>query len=141
MEEIVLSVSELSLYYALYETYFPIIERVSFSIQKAETLVLLGESGSGKTQTALSLIQLLPITAKFSVQTKIFLFDTDVSCLPNGLMEKLRGKQISIIFQEAMSALNPVLTVYRQLYDCFSLNKQLSQSDIRKKYSVSMSRS
>jgi peptide/nickel transport system ATP-binding protein len=90
------------------------ISDVSFRINPGETLCLVGESGSGKSITALSIIRLLPRGAQIKAGRVIF--DGRNLCeLPERAMEKIRGAQIGYVFQDPMTALNPVLTIGRQL--------------------------
>jgi len=85
-----------------------IVNNISFNVQRGETFVLLGESGSGKSITALSIMRLLPaaikITAGEVILHKDYLFQ-----LPENKMRKVRGAKIGMIFQEPQTSLNPVL--------------------------------
>ena len=87
----------------------PAVAGVSFQIQAGETLALLGESGSGKSVTALSLLRLLPGSA--AVSGSIRLHDCDLATLSTRRLRALRGRQLAMIFQEPHSSLNPALTV------------------------------
>lgn len=103
----------------------PVVKGVSFALDKGETLALVGESGSGKSVTALSLLQLLPYPYA-SHPTGSILFDKQELCgAPDALMQTYRGGQIGMIFQEPMTALNPLHTVGRQIAESLWLHKQL----------------
>src|SRR6516225_7990762 len=83
------------------------VRDVSFSIPESGTLGLVGESGSGKSATALAILRLLPPQA--SVSGAIHLGETDLLRLPDEDMRAVRGSRVSMIFQEPMTALNPVM--------------------------------
>src|SRR5215831_11899571 len=85
------------------------VRDVSLSIPESGTLGLVGESGSGKSATALAILRLLPPQA--SVSGRIRLGETDLLALPENDMRAVRGARVSIIFQEPMTALNPVMRV------------------------------
>src|SRR3954466_8129714 len=89
-----------------------VVDRVAFSIDAGERMALVGESGSGKTVTALSLLRLIE-TARLSGEV---LFEgRNVLALPESKLQEMRGRDIAVIFQEPMTALNPVLTVGDQI--------------------------
>jgi peptide/nickel transport system ATP-binding protein len=90
------------------------VDGVTLEIAKGETFVLLGESGCGKSMTALSIMRLLPEVGEI-VQGAARLGDIDLFLLPEATMRTIRGKRISMIFQEPMLSLNPVMTVAAQI--------------------------
>lgn len=106
------------------------VDGVSFSIGRGETLALLGESGCGKTVTSLSLIRLLPDTAE--LHTDYMQVDgTEIKELTKEQSRKLRGRKISMIFQEPMTSLNPVYRIERQLGEVFRLHEPgLSKAEV-----------
>lgn len=88
----------------------PVVRRVSFQLEKGRVLCLVGESGSGKSMTALSVIRLVP--APGHIASGRLLFDgEDLLSLPEREMRSRRGRDLSMIFQEPMTSLNPVLTI------------------------------
>lgn len=89
------------------------VHGVSFRIEKGETLGLVGESGSGKSATSLAMLRLLPASA--TVAGELRLNGEDLLLLPESAMRARRGRAIAMIFQEPMTALNPVMTVGRQI--------------------------
>lgn len=98
------------------------VEDVSFTLLPGETLALLGESGCGKSLTALAMMRLLPVNAAYGRLSEVTIADKDLLLLPEVIMRQLRGKKLAIIFQEPMTALNPVLTIEQQLME--ALHKQ-----------------
>lgn len=101
------------------------VDDVSFSIASGETLALVGESGCGKSMTALSLLRLLPEPGRV-VGGEIRLDGRDLLRLPDLEMRRIRGNQISMIFQEPMTALNPVLRIGEQIAEVLRLHKGMS---------------
>lgn len=109
------------------------VDDLNFTLQPGETLALLGESGCGKSITALSLIRLLPHTAVYGSASKVNLDAEDLLNLPEFLMRQLRGRRLSMIFQEPMTALNPVLRVGDQLAEAVRLCGQTSQLPLQER--------
>jgi peptide/nickel transport system ATP-binding protein len=92
-----------------------VVDQVNFRLKAGESLALVGESGSGKSLTALAIMQLLPPAAKVDLQSEILFEQTDLLTLPEIAMQTVRGRKVAMIFQEAMAALNPVLTIGKQI--------------------------
>ena len=92
------------------------VDRVSFTLKQGECFALVGESGCGKSMTALSLMRLLPEAGRI-VGGHVGLGAVDVLALPEAAMRAVRGKRVAMIFQEPATALNPVLTVGRQIVE------------------------
>ena len=108
------------------------VDRVSFRIAEGETLGLVGESGSGKSLTSLALLRLLPPTA--AVTGSIRFASEDLLTLPEGAMRRRRGRDISMIFQEPMTALNPVMAVGRQIAEAVETHHpKLSRAEVRER--------
>ncbi len=91
------------------------VDGVSFHIDRGETFALLGESGCGKSMTALSMLRLLPQPFGHISAGHVFLDGEDLLGLPEDRMRRVRGRRIAMIFQEPMTSLNPVLTVGEQI--------------------------
>jgi len=104
------------------------VDDVSFSIKKGETLALVGESGCGKSMTALSLLRLLPEPGRV-VSGEIHLSGHDLLMLPELEMRRIRGNDISMIFQEPMTSLNPVLRIGEQIAEVLRLHEGLNDQD------------
>lgn len=120
------------------KTYFDVrggvlkaVDDVSFTIETGETLGLVGESGCGKTVTAASIMRLVPIPPGRIAGGEILFEEADILKLNESEMRKVRGKKISMIFQEPMTSLNPVFTVGDQVAEVISLHEKLSQREIR----------
>lgn len=98
------------------------IDDISFVLKEKQILGIVGESGCGKSVTALSIMRLLPKPSGIIESGKILLKDTDIVQLPAEEMHKIRGNRISMIFQEPMTALNPVHKIGKQLGEIFHLH-------------------
>ena len=104
------------------------VRNVSFDIGKAETVALVGESGSGKTVTALSILRLLPYPAASHPSGVIRFKGEDLMALPLDGLRHVRGNQISMIFQEPMTSLNPLHTIEQQIGEVLKIHRGLSNS-------------
>ncbi len=98
------------------------VDGVGFSLEKGGILGIAGESGCGKSVTALSIIRLLPKPMSSIVAGKILFEGQDLLAIPIRQMQKIRGRKIAMIFQEPMTALNPVHSVGRQMTEVFALH-------------------
>jgi peptide/nickel transport system ATP-binding protein len=109
-----------------------VVDGVSFSVGAGEVIALVGESGCGKSLTALALLGLLPYTAQI-VRGRIMLDDVDLVSLPEREMRRVRGSRLSIIFQEATAALDPLTTVGGQIAEAYALHHRADRSAARAK--------
>ena len=107
------------------------VKHISFDIGKAETVALVGESGSGKTVTALSILRLLPYPAASHPTGVIHFKGEDLMALPIESLRHVRGNQISMIFQEPMTSLNPLHTIERQIGEVLKIHRGLSNTAAR----------
>ncbi|MGO8865334.1 MAG: ATP-binding cassette domain-containing protein, partial [Alphaproteobacteria bacterium] len=109
------------------------VRRVSFSLDAGETLAIVGESGSGKSVTALSLLQLLPYPKARHPSGSIRFKGEELLGAPGAVMSRIRGNRIAMIFQEPMTALNPLHRVERQVAEVLTLHKGLSAEAARRR--------
>ena len=125
-----LEVSHLSISFFSDQGEIRAVEDVSFSIQPGQTLALVGESGCGKSVTALSIMQLLDNPGEITGGT-IVLNGRDMLAMSNQDIRKVRGNQIGMVFQEPMTSLNPVFTIGDQIGEVLEIHTTLSRHDIR----------
>ncbi len=104
------------------------VDDVSFAVRRSETLAIVGESGCGKTMTALSLLRLVPSPPGRIVDGSIKIDGRDLVRLSEAEMRQIRGNDISMIFQEPMTSLNPVMTIGAQISETIRLHQDLSKS-------------
>lgn len=105
------------------------VDQVSFDVTKGKTLGIVGESGCGKSVTAMSIVKLLPQPAGRILEGEILFKGKDlVTCTPQE-MQKVRGNEIGVIFQEPMTALNPCHRIGKQLSECFLLHKGMNKKE------------
>lgn len=109
------------------------VDGVDFVINKGETVALVGESGSGKSVTALSIMKLIPDPPGKIVEGQIMFNGVDLVPLPEKALYHVRGNDISMIFQEPMTSLNPVLTIGEQITDVLMYHKKLSKKEASRK--------
>jgi len=105
----------------------PVVEKLSFDVGPSETLALVGESGSGKSVTALAIMRLLS-THNCRVEGEVKLGSESLLGLPEARMRNIRGAAISMIFQEPMTSLNPVMTIGRQIAEALSFHRDLDRA-------------
>ena len=105
------------------------VEDVSFEVPRGRTVALVGESGCGKTVTALSILRLIPDPPGRIVSGKVRMGETDLLGLPEAGMRRVRGNRISMIFQEPMTSLNPVFTVGDQIIEAFMLHTKADKAE------------
>ena len=125
-------VSDLRTYFHTDDGVVRAVDDVSFTIKEGHTLGIVGESGSGKSVTSLSIMQLLATAAKIETGQISFL-GQDLVKLPERDMRKIRGSEISMIFQEPMTSLNPVFTVGDQVAEAIILHQKVSKKEAREK--------
>ncbi len=109
----------------------PLVQGLSFTLSRGETLVIAGESGSGKSITSLACMGLLPAPAVRVTAGSIRLDGTELTTLSDAQMQPLRGGRIAMIFQEPMTALNPVMTIGRQLTEAIRAHEPMSRAKAR----------
>ncbi len=107
------------------------VKGVSFTIERGETVALVGESGSGKTVSALSILRLLNYPAASHPQGEIYFAGKDLLRASEEEMREIRGRRISIIFQEPMTSLNPLHTIERQVGEILRVHRGLGETEAR----------
>ena len=125
----ILSVKDLDISFLQDGAYFAAVKNISFQVNKGETVALVGESGSGKSVTALSTAALLGNAA--SVEGEITIDGNSIDPKDERALQRLRGAQVSFIFQEPMTSLNPLHTIERQLSETISLHQNLNKERMR----------
>ena len=128
-KNVFLSVKDLKVEYVSRGTPVYAVNGVSFDIKKGEALGLVGETGAGKTSTAKAILQVLPDVGARISGGEVFLEGKDMLKLSEKEMQKIRGDVISMIFQDPMSALNPVHTVIEQIAECIRFHNTISRAD------------
>ena len=132
MSQTILDVHNLSISFQS-EEHGPLraVDDINFSLKKGETLGIVGESGCGKTVTALALMRLLPLPAGSIDNGEVIFGGKDILALSIKEMFQIRGRKIAMIFQEPMTALNPVKTVGKQIAEVYELHfPEMSKSEI-----------
>ncbi len=109
------------------------VNGISFDIKKGETLALVGESGSGKSVTARGIIRLLAENAVISDKTSIKFNGTNINSYSEKEYQNIRGKNISMIFQEPMSSLNPIYTIENQISEVLKIHGKFSDKELKEK--------
>ena len=127
-----LEINKLHTYFKTRRGLIKAVNGVSCTIEEGKTLGLVGESGSGKSQTAMSILQLFEPNQK--IYSGEIIFDgKKISDFNRSQMEKIRGNDISMIFQEPMSSLNPVFTVEKQISEVLILHKNMNKKEAAKR--------
>ena len=124
-----LDVKDLVIHYETEESVVEAVNGISFSLNEGETLGLVGETGAGKTTTALGILRLLPVPPAHIIQGSVKFEGRDLLSVSEAEMRKIRGNQISMIFQDPMTALNPALTVGEQVSEVIREHQKLSRKD------------
>ncbi len=125
----IIEVDNLSTHFQTNRGTIKAVDGVSFSLKKGDTLGIVGESGCGKSVLALSLMRLVPKPAGRIVEGKISFGGVDLLRLSEPEMRRIRGKEISMIFQEPMTALNPVLRIGEQIAESIRLHLKVSEKE------------
>jgi len=115
-----ISIKNLSISFIKKNKVVNVVNNISFNLLKNEVLGIVGESGSGKSVTALSILKLLPKNKAIS-KGEVIYNNTNLLEISDSSIRQVRKKDISIIFQEPMSALNPTMKCIDQLRECFEL--------------------
>ena len=125
----VLRVEDLTVYYETDEGTAKAVNNLDLVVRKGKTVGLVGETGSGKTTTALSILRLVPDPPGVIKSGKIILDGMDIFSLTEGEMDMVRGYHASMIFQDPMTALNPLMTVGDQIAETLRIHEGLNKAD------------
>ncbi len=129
----VLQVRDLSVDFNTTKQVVHAVKNISFDLLKAETLAIVGESGSGKSVSAMSIMKLLPYPYASHPTGKIFYQGKDLLTLPDKTLRRIRGDDIAMIFQEPLTALNPLHTIEKQINEVLILHQSMSRSKAQKR--------
>lgn len=133
MAEKLLELQDLKTYFFTEDGVVPAVDGVSFGVDRGGSLGVVGESGCGKSVTALSIMRLIPQPPGKIVGGKILFNGEDLVQKKESEMRRIRGNEISMIFQEPMTSLNPVFTVGDQIMEAIILHQKVSKQQARKK--------
>ncbi|ABV33214.1 MULTISPECIES: ABC transporter ATP-binding protein [Pseudothermotoga] len=131
MNEPILTVKNLKTYFYTEDGVVKAVDGVDFEVYQGETLGIVGESGCGKSVTSLSVLRILDEKGKI-VDGSIIFNGIDLTKIPEEQMRKIRGKDIAMIFQEPMVALNPVFTVGEQIVEAIVLHQKVDETTAKK---------
>ena len=133
MSEPVLQVKGLKTYYYTEEGVVPAVDGLDFEVEPGETYAIVGESGCGKSVTSLSILRLIPSPPGKIIDGEIIYHGQDLVKKSEREMRSIRGNDISMIFQEPMTSLNPVFTVGQQIGESFRFHQQMGKAEMLKK--------
>jgi len=133
MAEKILEVNGLTTSFKTERGLMKAVDGMSFHVDKGEILGVVGESGCGKSVTSQSILRLYDESYTAQYEGEVFLDGIDVMKLPLSQMQKLRGSEISMVFQDALSSLNPVFTVGRQIEESVIIHQKLKKEEARKR--------
>ena len=131
--EPILKVEELQTHFFTHSGTVKAVDSVNFTVSQGQTLGIVGESGCGKSVTALSILRLVPDPPGKIVGGKILFEEQNLLELKEHEMRDIRGKKISMIFQEPMTSLDPVFTIGHEIIEAIQVHQGLSKSEARKK--------
>ncbi|MDE0582503.1 ABC transporter ATP-binding protein [Planococcus sp. A6] len=133
MQETILEVKDLKTYFYTKRGVSKAVDGIDFSLKKGETLGIVGESGCGKSITSLSILRLIPTPPGKIEGGEVLFKGRDLVSLPDSEMRKIRGNEISMIFQEPMTSLNPVIPVGEQIAEAIRLHQKMNKKEARAK--------
>jgi oligopeptide transport system ATP-binding protein len=129
MTERILSVDNLHVSFRTYEGELTAVRGVSFDLEKGETLAIVGESGSGKSVTAKTLMRLLPKQNSMIKDGEILYEGKDLLKYSNKEMQKIRGPELSMVFQDPMTSLNPTMTIGKQVMEGLRKHQEIGKKE------------
>lgn len=128
-----LNIKNLKTYFYTEDGVIKAVDDVSLSIKEGETLGVVGESGCGKSITAMSILRLIPNPPGKIIDGEIIFDGEDLTKVSDAHIRKIRGNKISVIFQEPMTSLNPVFTIGDQIIEAIVIHQNMNQEQARKK--------
>jgi peptide/nickel transport system ATP-binding protein len=123
----ILKVKDLRVSFQMGDVWSEVVKGISFDLDRNQTLAIVGESGSGKSVTSLAIMRLLALNSR--LQGSIRLNGNEMLTLPEERLRRIRGSEVSMIFQEPMTSLNPVMTIGEQIAETLRAHKGQSQTD------------
>lgn len=133
MQDVILDIRNLKTFFYTYDGVAKAVDGISYRLSRGEPLGIVGESGCGKSVSALSILRLIPDPPGRIVEGQIFFKETNLLELAYDRMREIRGNRISMIFQEPMTSLNPVFTVGNQIAEAFRLHQGLKRQEALEK--------
>lgn len=131
--EKILQVKDLNISFHTFAGEVKAIRGVSFDLYKGETLAIVGESGSGKSVTTKSIMRLLPPNNSEIKSGQILFGDVDIAKVSERKMQSIRGKEISMIFQDPMTSLNPTMTIGKQIMEPLLKHQKMHKNEAKKR--------
>ena len=128
-DKTILEIKDLTVYYNTSDAVVKAVNGISFKMNKGEAIGLVGETGAGKTTTALSIMQLVPDPPGKIMSGEILYEGENLITMPEAKKREFRGNKISMIFQDPMTALNPVISVGDQICEVIRLHEKISRKD------------
>ncbi len=129
----ILEVRNLKTYFYTHDGVVKAVDGISFNLKKGEVLGIVGETGSGKSVTALSILNLIPNPPGKIVEGQIIFDGIDMVCLNRRMIQKYRGNRISMIFQDPMTSLNPVYSIGNQIMESILVHQKIGRSRARQR--------
>jgi peptide/nickel transport system ATP-binding protein/oligopeptide transport system ATP-binding protein len=133
VKDVILDIRDLKTFFYTYDGVAKAVDGISYRLSIGEPLGIVGESGCGKSVSALSILRLIPDPPGRIVEGQIFFKETNLLDLAYDRMREIRGNRISMIFQEPMTSLNPVFTVGNQIAEAFRLHQGLKRQEALEK--------
>jgi peptide/nickel transport system ATP-binding protein len=133
MENVLLSIENLTVHYVKEDSVVKAVNNLSLDLIRGETIGLVGETGAGKTTTALSIMALVPKPPGKIINGKIYFNSKNILEMSKIKLRAMRGSDISMIFQDPMTSLNPVLSAGEQVAEVIRIHEKLSRTDADKK--------
>ncbi|GAA0462622.1 ABC transporter ATP-binding protein [Alkalibacillus silvisoli] len=135
MNQNLLEIKNLSTSFRIGEEYYAAVDDISLDLKENEVLAIVGESGSGKSATAFSVMGL---HNRAKIEGEILFKGRDIANLPPSKMNKIRGNEVSMIFQDPLTALNPLMEIGKQIGEVLLLHKKNMSKEERRKYSIEL---